>query len=151
MAKTRFEDFLDFAILNESEAARLYETSAGVCNLPVQKQLLEKMAAMERGHEMALKKIREGGSSSLLGRKTGIDLTLAEFMVPVTLTPDSPLEDVLIFSIKAEQKAFELYHHLEELEEDPATKSLLQKLAGEEKKHKADLEALFEKKFMNEN
>ena len=151
MAKTRFEDFLDFAIRNEIEAARIYERSAAICIMAAQKQLLEKLATMERGHETILKQVRDGRSSSLLGQKAPRDLHLSDFLVETAISPDSPIEDVMVFSIKAEQKAYDLYSSLAKLEEDPETKALLLKLASEEKKHKFDLETQFEKGFMKEN
>jgi rubrerythrin len=151
MPNTRIEDFLDFAIANEAEAALLYEKTAALCRLPAQKQLLQKMANMEHGHEAALKKVRTGGETSLSGKTTPPDLQLADFMVSGTLSPESTIEDVLVFSIQAEQKAFDLYSRLAALEEEPATKTLLTKLANEEKQHKFDLESQLEKGFMKEN
>lgn len=151
MTKTRFEDFLEFAIKNEIEAALTYEKYAALCAFPAQKQLLERMAAMERNHEAALRKARESGTGLLPGKTMAADLHLSDFMVDNTLTSDSSIEEVLVFSIKAEQKAFDLYTALAKLEEDGPTKALLIKLAGEEKKHKFDLESQFEKGFMKEN
>jgi rubrerythrin len=151
MEETRFNDFLEFAIGNEIEAALLYEKYAGMAAFPAQKRLLEKMAVMERGHEAALKKVVAGNQSSLPSQPVPEDLHLADFLVDGPLSPDSSIEEVLIFSIKAEQKAFDLYSRLADLEEEPATKALLMKLAGEEKRHKFDLESQFEKGFMKEN
>ena len=151
MAKTRFEDFLEFAIKNEIEAAQVYEKYAAICAFPAQKQLLGKMAIMERNHEASLKKVREGGIGTLPGKTIPADLHLSDYLVESDLSHESSIEDVLVFSIKAEQKAFDLYTALAELEEEPLTKALLTKLAGEEKKHKFDLESQFEKGFLREN
>lgn len=151
MPKTRFEDFLEFAIKNEIEAAGVYEKYAALCAFPAQKQLLERMSSMERNHEASLRKAKENGTGLLSGKTIPADLHLSDFLVDNTLSADSTIEDVLVFSIKAEQKAFELYSALAELEEDSSTKALLMKLAGEEKNHKFDLESQFEKRFMKEN
>lgn len=151
MPKTRYDDFLEFAIKNEIEAASLYEKYAGECGSPAQRNLLTRLAAMERGHETVLKKIRDGSASSLLGQVTPVDLRVSDFLVETTLTSESTLEEVFIFAMKAEQKAFDLYNALAGLEEDTAAKGLFRSLANEELAHKHDLEGEFEKTFMKEN
>ena len=149
--KIRLHDFIEFAIVNEQEAAGLYEKYADVCISRVQKELLERMAIMERNHEKILKNFSKGVVGSFSTRHDPTDLKITDFMVPVVLTQNSTLQDVFIFAIKAEKKAAELYETLANLEEEPKAKALLENLSCEEKIHKHDLEAEFEKTFISEN
>ena len=151
MNRTRLGDFLSFAIKNETEAAELYEKYVSLVKSAAQKELLQAMAAMERGHEGRLKALAAGENVALGFNDKAVDLHISDFQVDVTLKPESSLEDAMIFAMKAEQKAFELYQALAGLEEDPEVKALLMRLASEEKRHKYDLETRFEKRFQQEN
>jgi rubrerythrin len=151
MASTRYDDFLSFAIKNEAEAAALYERFAAQTKTPAQAKLLRRLAAMERDHETQLGKVRAGLAAAQGARARVIDLHLSDFLVDRQLTEDSSVEDLVVFAIKAEHKAFELYDALARLEEDPSTQALLSRLAADEKKHKYDLEIEFEKEFFREN
>ena len=151
MQRSRYSDFLAFAIKNEREAAELYQKYAATVAAPAQKSLLESMSAMEKEHEEKLTILSSGGETTLGNNDRVVDLHLSDYLVETTLTPQSDLQDVIIFAIHAEKKAFDLYTALARLEEDPAAKDLLERLASEEQKHKYDLESTFEKQFISEN
>ena len=150
-----FEDFIKFAIGEERAAAEMYEKYSEIVGAASSKELLKSMAAMERGHEAKLKKILEKGegveNSSLPKPGTIIDMSISDFMVTPGITENSDVQDVFIFAMKAEEKAFNLYTKLSELDLDAETKGLLESLAAEEKKHKLDLESEYETAFMKEN
>jgi rubrerythrin len=151
LAENSFKDFVDLAIIKEIAAAELYEKYAERVTTASAKKLLEDMALMERGHEEKLKMFRESGSAYF--SKIGVieDLHISDYMSQPLLTDDSSIEDVLVFAIKEEQKAFELYAKLGALETDAQVKQLFGTLADEEKKHKHDLELEYDAQFMKEN
>ena len=66
------------------------------------------------------------------------------------LVEDSSIEDVYVFAMKAEQKAYELYSELAGLELEEKAKAMFAALAAEEKKHKEGLEVEYEKECMRE-
>jgi rubrerythrin len=148
---SRFKDFVQFAIDNEVEAARLYEKYALVAKQASSKKLLKDMAAMERGHEARLKEFLKSGSAYF--SKIGViaDLHVSDFMVASELSESSTIEEVFVFAMKAEQKANELYAKLGSLETDANVKKVFLALADEEKKHKYDLEKEYEKEFASDN
>jgi rubrerythrin len=151
MANSRFEDFLQFAIEQEREAARLYEQNAVQVQSRSARELLLQMAAMERAHQQLLEEVARRGTAAfpLLGEIS--DMQLAHFVVDFKLTPQSSLEEVFLFAIKAEQKAATLYARLAQLELDEDTRALFERLVREEQGHKNQLEAEFEQAFMSEN
>ncbi|MBD3346377.1 MAG: hypothetical protein GF401_15095 [Chitinivibrionales bacterium] len=151
MTTDRFENIIDFAIKSEIAAYELYEKYAGIVTNPAQKKLLSEMAAMERGHEQKLRKLYETGKAVFVKPQDVQDLKIADYLVDVELRESSPIEDVFIFAMKSEQKAFDLYSRLAGQEQKEEYKNLFLGLAGEEKKHKHDLEVEYEKGIMNEN
>jgi rubrerythrin len=151
MGNSRFEDFLQFAIEQEQEAARLYEHSAMMAQSRSARVLLEQMASMERQHQQLLEQIALQGVFTFGPITTPADMQLVDYVVESPLTPRSSLQDVFLYAIKAEQKAASLYARLAQLELDEPTRQLFERLMQEELSHKGKLEAEFEQAFMAEN
>jgi rubrerythrin len=151
MSEHRFQDFLDFAIHQEVTAAGLYQSQARRVSSRSARELLEQMAATERAHERKLKEYRDTGAARFPDDAQVGDLHIADFMTAGALTESSDIADVYAYAMRAEQKAFELYSRLAELEIDPRTQTLFRQLAAEEKQHKHDLESEYEQSTMSEN
>ena len=147
---TRIEDIILFAIEEEIKAAGLYEKYAKIVKDSGAQRMLEEMALMERGHEQKLRIFEESGKDTLAKIGEVPDLQISDFLVEKELTEDSSVQDVFIFAMKAEQKAFELYTRLAELEVSTDTVRLFRELAEEERKHKLDLESEYEKEYMRD-
>lgn len=147
---TRIEEIIKFAIGEEIKAAELYEKNAKTVKEPGAQRMLEDMALMERGHEQKLRKFEETGADTLARIGEVADLQISDFLVEKVLTEDSSIQDVFIFAMKAEQKAFELYTRLAELEASTDTVRLFRELAEEERRHKLDLESEYEKEYMRD-
>lgn len=147
---TRFEEIIKFAIGEEIKAAELYEKYAPVVKEPGAQRMLEEMALMERGHEQKLRNFEGTGKDTLSKIGEVQDLQISDFLVEKELTGESSIQDVFIFAMKAEQKAFELYTKLAELEVGTDTVKLFRELAEEERKHKLDLESEYEKEYMRD-
>ena len=147
---TQVEEIIKFAIGEEIKAAELYEKYAAIIQDAGAKRMLEEMALMERGHERKLRNFEETGRDTLAKIGEIPDLQISDFLVEKELTEDSSIQDVFIFAMKAEQKAFELYTKLAELEVSTGTVRLFRELAEEERKHKLDLEGEYEKEYMRD-
>lgn len=145
MDAEKFREVVEFAIANEREAGGLYDKYRGIVKSAAARQLLLEMAAMERGHEKALTALLKGGKDRLAkASQTVADLRISDYLVEMRLTPDSPIEDVFIYAMKAEEKARQLYEHLAQTQPDPVSQELFLRLAKEEKKHKLDLETQYD-------
>ena len=151
MKGSRFQDFLNLAVEKEMAAAELYSQYAERVKSATARKLLIDMSMMERGHEKKLREFLKTGSAYF--SKIGVieDLHISDFMTQSEVNANSSIEDVIVFAMKEEQKAYELYVRLGALETDGIVQQLFKALAEEEKKHKHDLEAEFEKKYMQEN
>jgi len=148
---SQFSEILDFAISKEIEAAELYEKYASLVQAQEAKEMLSEMASMERGHEKKLKSFKEHGITYISKIGEINDLHLSDYMVTNKLNEKSSSQDALMFAMKAEQKAADLYKRLSDLEIDQPASSLFKSLSSEEMKHKYDLESQYEKLFMQEN
>lgn len=152
MDRNRYREIIEFAITKEQEAASLYEQYREVVTAAAGKKLLAEMAQMEREHERLLTDILERGDDHLTGKTESVgDLHLSDYLVDIELKKDSPIEDVFIFAMKAEQKAADLYGRLAELQSDSDARELFARLSKEEKKHKLDLESQYDEGIMRWN
>jgi len=150
MSSEFFNEAIEFAIEEERKAAELYEKTAENAGNSEIVPILQDMAKMERGHEKKLKAFKEGKLKNI-GKTVVQDLKIGDYMVDVELTDSSSIQDVLIFSIKSEAKANELYTFLANALSDPAEKEIFLQLANEESKHKFDLEKVYDDKMYSEN
>lgn len=151
MDADRFEDFVKFAIEQERAAAALYERCAGGSVSRSTREVLAGMAEMERTHEARLRTLLATGMASLPSKGSVRDMHVSDFMLDGELGPDAPIDEVFVFAMKAEQKAYELYTRLAALEVDTTVRELFESLAAEEQRHKLDLEGQYESGFMREN
>ncbi len=151
MPETTFGDVVKFAIEQEQAAAELYERTAERAEARPAKMLLEEMGAMERSHEARLKALLATGMASFPTPGDTRDIHVSDYLVADPLAPDSPLDKVYVFAMKAEQKARELYLRMAAVVSEGPSRELLETLAEEELRHKQDLEMQYERGFMKDN
>jgi rubrerythrin len=147
---TLINEIIKFAMGEEIKAAELYEKYAKTVKSQASRRLLEDMAKMEWGHETKLRRFLETGKNSLAKIGEVPNLKISDFLVGTKLTENSSIQDVFIFAMKAEQKAYELYSRLADLEPTVDTIRIFRELAQEEKKHKNDLEHEYETVIMKD-
>lgn len=150
MSADSYENIIDFAIEQEQKAAELYEKTAEKAKGSGIFSILIDMAKMERGHEEKLKAFKAGKDQNI-GAEEVEDIKIGDYLVDIEITDSSSIQDVLIFSIKSEMKAYELYTRLCELYIKPKEQELFSNLAREELKHKSDLQKLYDDQIYNEN
>jgi rubrerythrin len=145
----KLEDILTFAIRREDDAQKLYLMLRAMVKDPGAKALLKDLADYELGHkkllENALKKGKVGGIG---GKKKVTDLHLSDYMVAGDISPDSTPQDVILFAIKKEQEAYDIYHMLFGNYRKTELEGLFSRLAREERGHKETLERAYEENFM---
>lgn len=150
MSTDSYKKIIDFAIEQEQKAAELYEKTAEKAEGSEIVTILKDMAKMERGHEAKLKAFKAGKDPNI-GIEKVEDIKIGDYLVDVEITDSSSIQDVLIFSIKSEMKAYELYTQLCDIYVEPKEQELFSNLAMEELKHKSDLQKLYDDQIYNEN
>ena len=142
-------DVLIFAIRREHDAHELYLMFRDMVKDPGAKALLEDLANQELGHKNLLENAQRGGNIERIGGKKEIkDLHLSDYMVTGDVGPDSSPQDVMLFAIKKEQEAYNIYHMLLGNYEGTELEDLFARLAQEELRHKETLEREYEEHFM---
>lgn len=144
------DTLIDFAIDEEKKAFKLYSETAEKTDNPELASILKNMAKMERGHAARLQAFKEG-KIEYIGKSQATDLKIGDYLADVELSEDSSVPEVIIFAIKAEKNAHDLYLSLAESFEDKEEKILFQALAAEELRHKADLEKIYDEEYYTEN
>ncbi len=150
MTDSMLKNILERAIQSEEHSYQIYNHLAGKVEKPETKKLLEGLAQQELGH----KKLLEMFDPTRVEPMESVDMqdkTLTEFMEPAPLDTNASIQDVMLFAIKKEKSAYEFYQRMSEFSPSAEAKGLFDKLAGEELKHKTNLENLYEDMFMAEN
>ncbi len=145
------KELIQFAIKKEKEAYKLYFGFAKKTENPAAKKLLEELAEEELGHKKILQNLSETESILNFQIKPVQDLKLSDHLVGHTIDENSDMQAVLIYAMKAEKVAFELYTKMAEAALDDQNISLFQKLAQMELSHKNRLETLYEDTFYTDN
>jgi rubrerythrin len=142
------EDVLHFAIRREHDARELYLMFQTRVKDVGAKALLADLAAYELGHQKLLEDVLKGGKVGRIGRKKIVDLSLNDYLVAEKIVPGSNPQDIMVFAIKKEQEAYDIYHALMGNYAGTALEGLFSRLAMEELKHKETLEREYEQHFM---
>ena len=143
---------LQIAIEAESHAYEMYTKTSKMVSGADTKQMLLDLAKEELGHKKLLEKIVLEGNPAQLGQGIPKDsYGIADFLVVSELKEKAIPQDIIIFAMKEEEKAFNFYMDLKRLYEGTELEKVFDNLATEEKGHKIKLEAEYEEHFMREN
>ena len=141
---------LNRAIGKEEEARMLYEIYAEKVDDPQAKKLLQELSKEELGHKLALEKVdpESPGTFTVTEIAAG---EFGEFFDRPAISKDATMQEVLRFAIAEEIDAFNFYNSLVGYTREESFVNLLNKLAGEEKRHKQRLERIYDDMFQPEN
>ncbi len=144
------EDVLDFAIGKEQEAHDLYMDVANMVKRPGMRETFVELAEMELGHRRRLEAIKAG---NLGGFRPGAvqNLRISDHLVDVEPHPNMDYQEVLLFAMKAEQRAHDLYVALAEVVSDASLYQVFDDLAKEELKHKLFFETEYDEVILEGN
>ena len=149
MSLDTLQDILAFAMDKEDASYRLYHEAAGKAGSISGRKMFEEMAEEEAEHKRLIARF----DPEIVARYTFPhvpDLKIGDYLHEVAYRPDMTFQEILIFAMKEEERAFQLYTRAETMTSDPDLKRLLLMLANEEKRHKFKLEALYDDKVLTE-
>ena len=144
------DEILQFAIEKEQEAKTFYEIWAGKVKSEGIREVLLEFAGEEQKHKELLQNVKAGQSFKMPESKI-IDLQLGDYFVPVEAQESMTYEDALRIAIQREIGANRLYTYLASIAGSQQAKSLFERLAVEESKHKMRLESLYDEDILKEN
>jgi len=144
------QEIIAMAIKREEEAAAFYRKVAGMQNNPDVRDLFLKYAAEEDKH----KELLENLDISVPGRievKKIADLKIGDHLKEMAPGEDMDYKQALILGMQKEKKAYLVYMGLSESTDNPNIRSLFDKLAMEEAKHKLYFETQYDDLVLEEN
>jgi rubrerythrin len=146
------QDALEVAIREEIKARNLYLNLSKKVASSATRNMLEELAEQELGHRKLLENVVTEGSYDQLGEAIPQESRgIADFLVETEIGDDASPQEVMIFAINAEIKAFNFYNDLEKYFSESDLKNLFSRLAAEEQGHKIKLEDEYEQHFMRDN
>lgn len=146
------EQALKVAIDAEIRAYNIYTNTSKKVSGPGTKKILLELAEQELGHRKILENVLSGKDYEVLGQKVEKQTRgIAEFLVVSDINKHAMPQDVMIFAMKEEEKAFNFYMSLKKHFTGTKLESLFDGLAAEERGHKIKLEDEYEEHFMKEN
>jgi rubrerythrin len=149
MSLETLQDILDFAMDKEDASFRLYHEAAEKAGSISGRKMFEEMAEEEAGHKRLIARLdREVVAKYTFPHVP--DLKIGDYLHDVAYRPDMTFQEILIFAMKEEERAVQLYQRAETMTSDPDLKQMLLMLANEEKRHKFKLEALYDDKVLAE-
>lgn len=143
------EDILEFALEKEDAAYRLYKSAAKMSLNASAKKLFEEMAEQEASHKRFIQQLDKEKIAQYAFKKIP-DLKISEYLVDVPYRGDMTYQEILVYSMKSEEKSCRLYSEAETLTDDPELKKLFLMLANEERKHKFYLESIYDDKVLTD-
>lgn len=143
---------LQVAIQEEIKAYNLYmETREKVTNSGTKAMLLD-LADQELGHRKLLENIIHEENYLELGDNIQQESqAIAEFLVTSELNKNATPQDVMIFAMKEEEKAFNFYDYLKNNFMGTELENIFSRLAAEERGHKIKLEREYDEYILREN
>lgn len=148
-AKT-FKEIIEFAINEETEAAKFYNKLQGMVKHDWSKKIMKELEEMELGHKKILENFEKEGIAEFTAPEIP-DLKISDYLEEVKAAEGMSYQDILITAMKKEEKAKNLYLDLAKKSATPETKNLFLKLAGEEAKHKLQLETVYDDEILAHN
>lgn len=147
------EQALKVAIDAEIQAYNLYTNAAQKISGAGTKTMLTELAQQELGHRRKLEHVLAKKDFNVLGKSIPKESRgIAEFLADAEELPtNATTQQVMIFAIKKEERAFNFYSSLKDEFLGTELENLFNGLAAEEQGHKVKLEDDYEEHFMQWN
>ena len=143
MSKTVAE-ILDIAIRREEVAYDFYMDIHDKVKDTTVRETVEFIAGEEKKHKAFLVDYKEGkyGTDSLRMADV-VEYKLAEYLEEPEISQNSSSEEVYLVAAHREARSHQFYSELANMHGDSKLKTMLQKMANEELKHKEKMEYLY--------
>jgi rubrerythrin len=146
------KDALEIAISEEIKAYSLYSNLSAKVKNAGTRTMLRDLADQELGHRKLLENVVAGQKFEILGHKvSGTQKGIVDFLVASEPKENATPQEVMLFAIKAEEKAYNFYTDFKNHFGATELGQLFGKLAIEEQGHKSRLETEYEEHFMRDN
>ncbi len=149
MGMTTLDEIIKFAVKREDDAYHLYKDAAGKTTSIAARKMFEEMAAEEAGHKEVFSRIDLAKAEQYKFNQVS-DMGISQYLVDIPLRPDMTYQEILVFAMKAEEGAYQLYKAAAEMTEDPQLKKTLLVFADVEKGHKKRIEDIYDERVLTD-
>ena len=147
MAMT-FAELVKLGIEKESGAEAFYRHWASSLSDPGARILLSELAEEEIKHRIFFENLKESDLQQGQAPQV-LDLHMSDYLVSEEISEQSSVQDVLISAIHREANAIKFFTDL--ATQSSQMRSVFEKLAAEEKKHKLLLETYYDDNILTED
>lgn len=143
------EEVIRFAVEREDEAHKLYKYASELSDSPAAKKLFDELAAEEAMHKEVFSKISiEKAANHKLCKIP--ETSISRYLANVELKPNMTYQEILVFSMKSEDNAYNLYKTAAGMTDDERVQKVLMTFADAELGHRRKLESIYEDKVLTE-
>jgi len=135
---------IDTAIEREEKAYAFYRDLSGKVEDMTARETLQFLSAEEKKHKAFLERYRRGEYGAEALRMTDVvDYKIAEYLAQPDIQKSMDSKDVYLVAAHRELNSYNFYKSLADLHPDGSVKTILLRMANEEKKHKEKVEYLY--------
>lgn len=149
MAFISLKEVIEFAIEREEAAYQMYKRAATLTESPSARKLFEELAQEEATHKEVFARIDPARIPDLEQCRLP-EASIGQYLKDVPFHPQMNYQEILAFSLKAEESAYQLYKATAGMTEDPTLQKTLLTFAEVELGHRRKIEALYEEKVLTE-
>lgn len=143
------DDIIKFAVEREDTAFKLYTRAAELSTSISAKKMFEELAQEEATHKNVFAKIDEEKAEH---HKvcTLPESSIAKYLADVPFRTDLTYSEILVFALKTEENAYQLYKAAAGMTDDEKLQKVLMNIADVELGHRRRLEAIYEERVLTE-
>lgn len=143
------DEIIKFAIEREDTAYKLYKRAAELSSGPAARKMFEELAAEEATHKDVFSKIDVDMAENHKLCKIP-ETSIAKYLTDVKFRPDMTYQEILVYALKTEDSAYQLYKAAAGMTEDEKLQKVLLSFADVELGHRRKIETLYEDKVLTE-
>jgi len=135
---------IDVAIEREERACAFYRDLSGKVEDITAQETLQFLSDEEKKHKEFLEKYRQGDyNPESLRMAEVVDYKIAEYLAKPDIQKNMDSKDIYLVAAHRELNSYNFYKSLADLHPDGSLKTILLRMANEEKKHKEKVEYLY--------
>ena len=143
------DDVIKFAVEREETAYQLYKRAAELSSTSAAKKMFEELAAEELTHKQVFVKIDiEKAAQHKLCKIP--ETSISKYLADVPFRADMSYQEILVFAIKTEESAYQLYKTAAGMTDDEKLQKVLMSFADVELGHRRRIEEIYEDKVLTE-
>lgn len=143
------DDVIRFAVEREETAYQLYTLAAEMSTSASAKKMFQELAAEEAAHKDVFSKINTDRAEQHKLCKLP-ETSISKYLTDVPFRPDMTYQEILVYALKTEENAYQLYKTAAGMTDDPALQKVLMGFADVELGHRRKIEELYEERVLTE-